>query len=179
MKMKTGSTIREILKVVLIALVIFLVMRVTVQTFVVDGCSMEPNVHDGEFLVVNKIVYHLHSPRRGDVIVFQPPKNPKRDFIKRVIGLPGDEIAIEDGYVYVNGQLLEEDYFSEKPRGSYYLEEVPPDSYFVLGDNRNCSSDSRYWGMVPRGNIVGKAWFFIWPVSAWGGAPNYSLQPAN
>jgi len=117
----------------------------------------------GELLLVNKLAYRLGEPHTGDVIVFHYPGNPAEDYIKRLIGLPGDEIKVEGGLVYVNGQPLEEPYISAPPsyRGVW---EIPEDSFFVLGDNRNQSSDSHSWGFVPKENIVGKALIVYWPI---------------
>jgi len=164
---------------------------------------MEPNLHTGQYLLVNKAVYfHLepemfstyvpflkkddaqpfymfHEPERGDVIVFKFPKDPTRDFIKRVMAVPGESVEIRGGVVYVNGQRLEEPYLQDRPNYNFGPEKVPQDNFFVLGDNRNNSSDSHVWGMVPSDLIIGKAWLSYWPMSEWGLAPNYRVQAAN
>jgi len=135
------------------------------QSFVVEGSSMEPSLHNRERLLVNKLVYRFGEPQRGDVVVFRYPANPKRKFIKRVIGVPGDVVEIRDGHVILNGQVLEEDYTMDLTYGMFGPEVVPEGHYFVLGDNRNNSDDSRFpdVGFVPRANIVGKAFVTWWP----------------
>lgn len=193
------SALREIIETVILALAIFFLMRAVVQNFKVEGSSMEPNLHNGQYLLVNKadyfaididqvtrilpflnwqrerFIYLFHPPQRGDVVVFRFPKEPSRDFIKRVIATPGETVEIESGKVYINGMLLREHYIAEGPHYTLKSQVVPLDHYFVLGDNRNNSSDSHVWGVVPRENIVGKAWLSYWPISRWGLAPNYSL----
>jgi signal peptidase I len=133
----------------------------------VDGASMEPTLVSGEYVVVNRLSYRLGSPQRGDIIVFHPPVNPEEEYIKRVIGLPGDEVEVKDGMVYVNGQPLQESYLNVKTNyaGTW---NVPQDQLFVLGDNRINSSDSRNWGTVPMNYVVGKAVLVYWPPPDWG-----------
>ncbi|MBM3129671.1 MAG: signal peptidase I [Chloroflexi bacterium] len=169
-----GSALRELIETLILTLVIFLVIRFAVQNFRIEGFSMEPNFHDGQYLFVNKLVYMLHPPERGDVVVFLPPNNNSRDFIKRVIGLPGERIEIRSGAVFINGELLKEDYPLNV--GSYSTGSivVPPDEYFVLGDNRNYSSDSHSWGTVSGKKIIGKAWISYWPPQAMGLVPDYT-----
>lgn len=135
------------------------------QSFVVEGSSMEPSLHNRERLLVNKLVYRFREPQRGDVVVFRYPANPKRKFIKRVIGVPGDVVEVRDGHVILNGQVLEEDYTMDLTYGVFGPEVVPEGHYFVLGDNRNNSDDSRFpdVGFVPGANIVGKAFVTWWP----------------
>jgi signal peptidase I len=135
------------------------------QSFVVEGSSMEPSLHNRERLLVNKLVYRFRKPEYGDVVVFRYPANPKRRFIKRVIGVPGDEVEVRDGFVIVNGMTLDEDYTMDLTYGYFGPKTVPDGHYFVLGDNRNNSDDSRYpdVGFVPMANIVGKASFIWWP----------------
>jgi len=169
-----GSALRELIETLILTLVIFLVIRFAVQNFRIEGFSMEPNFHDGQYLFVNKLMYMLHPPERGDVIVFIPPNNNSRDFIKRVIGLPGDQVEIRLGTVYVNGEELKESY--PLNAGSYSTGSVvvPPEEYFVLGDNRNYSSDSHSWGTVSVKKIIGKAWVSYWPPQLMGLVPDYS-----
>ncbi|MAT43531.1 MAG: signal peptidase I [Anaerolineaceae bacterium] len=129
----------------------------------VENISMKPTLQPGELLLVNKLAYRLGEPDHGDVVIFHYPGNPQEDYIKRIIGIPGDEILIQDGKVVVNGTELEEPYISAPPayRGSW---KVPEEQIFVLGDNRNQSSDSHSWGFVPFENLVGKALVVYWPV---------------
>ncbi len=167
---------REVLITLAIALVIFLVAQATVQSVKVVGASMEPSLHHEQYLVVSKVSYWFHPPRRGDVIVFHSPQNPDQDIIKRVIALPGETVEIKGGKVYINGTPLEEPYIAEEPYYNLPLQYVPEDCYFVLGDNRNHSSDSHVWGVIPEENIVGKAWICYLPPSEWQSVPNHSFD---
>jgi signal peptidase I len=166
----------EIVGTLLAGVLIFILMNISVQYSVVEGSSMEPNLHNGQRLLINKIAYK--NPERGDVIVFPPPHiaNSDKDFIKRVIGLPGELIEIKDGVVYVNDLPLDEPYIVDDAGIDMVLKAIPDDEYFVLGDNRSNSSDSRGGWTVPGEDIVGKAWLSIWPPSDWGLAPNYDPQ---
>ena len=168
--------IREIAITVILALGIFLLLRFTIDTVIVIGVSMEPSFHNGQRVLVSKVSYRLHDPDRGDVIVFQPANEPEGDFIKRIIGIPGDTVEVENGAVYINGEKLMEPYIKNAPRYSLNETEIPAGNYFVLGDNRNNSNDSHNGWVVPRENIVGKAWVSIWPPREWGTAPNYPLS---
>jgi len=168
--------IREIAITVILALGIFLLLRFTIDTVIVIGVSMEPSFHNGQRVLVSKVSYRLHDPDRGDVIVFQPANEPEGDFIKRIIGIPGDTVEVENGTVYINGEKLMEPYIKNAPRYSLNEMEIPAGNYFVLGDNRNNSNDSHNGWVVPRENIVGKAWVSIWPPREWGTAPNYPLS---
>lgn len=169
-----GTALRELVETLLLTLVIFLLIRFAVQNFRIEGFSMEPNFHDGQFLLVNKVVYMLHPPDRGDVVIFRFPNNPARDFIKRIIGLPGDRVEIKEGTVYINGEVLHETYPLNEGSYSYGPVIVGPDEYFVLGDNRNNSSDSHSWGMLPAKDLIGKAWISYWPPRLMGLIPSYS-----
>ena len=169
-----SSALRELIETLILTLVIFLLIRFAVQNFRIEGYSMEPNFHDGQFLFVNKLVYMLHPPERGDVIVFVPPNNSTRDFIKRIIGLPGDKVEVVNGRVMVNGQELDEAYPLNAATYSMAPVIVPPGEYFVLGDNRNYSSDSHSWGTVSGEKIIGKAWVSYWPPQMIGFVPTFS-----
>ena len=161
------SFIRETLETIALTLVIFVVIRAGVQNFRIEGFSMEPNFHDGQYLLVSKVDYMLHSPERGDVIIFQAPTNLERDFIKRVIGLPGESIEIREGRVFVNGEPLAQNYQTNPGTYTYGPVKVGENELFVLGDNRNNSSDSHSWGMLPQKDIIGKAWLSYWPPQQW------------
>jgi signal peptidase I len=173
------SIVRELFETAVLTILIFLAIRVVVQNFRIEGQSMEPTLHAGQYLIVNKAVYWLHPPERGDIIVFEYPKSPDRDFIKRVIGLPGEEVEIRDGAVYINGKRLYEPYIRAPSRRSFGPRVVGPDEYFVRGDNRPNSSDSRTWGMLPRKYIIGKAWLSYWPPETWGFVPNSGYSFAS
>jgi signal peptidase I len=140
------------------------------QPVKVEGTSMMPSLEDQERIFVNKFVYRLEPIERGDIVVFRYPRDPSKSFIKRVIGLAGDRIQIDDGRVFVNGKLLEEDYVPSiyADQRSYPELVVPPNSYFVLGDHRTMSNDSRDFGPVDAGFIYGKAVFGYWPMDKLG-----------
>ena len=144
----------------------FFLITFVAQAFRVQGPSMMPLLHDGERIVVNKLIYRISPIERGDVVVFWYPHDPSVSFIKRVIGLPGDRVEIRQGRVFLNGRELEETYLSAafKDEASMPLTEVRRGFYFVLGDHRNQSNDSRAWGEVPEKYIYGKAFFRFWPL---------------
>ncbi len=160
----------------LILITIALVLAFFIRTFIAEpryipSDSMVPTLHTGDRLVVEKISYRFNSPKLGDIVVFQPPPELQRRgypqdqaFIKRVIGTPGDTLKIDDGQLYLNGKVLQEDYIKEPPREPLSSRTVPQNQYFMMGDNRNDSNDSRYWGFLPKQNIIGKATFRFWPL---------------
>ena len=168
--------LREVLIIIIVAIVVFVVSRTAIQSFVVIGSSMEPSFEEGQRLLINKAIYHFREPQRGEVIVFHPPTSQQTDYIKRIIALPGDTVEIKEGAVYVNGSELYEPYIEDPPGYTFNEKEIPANNYFVLGDNRNNSNDSHHDWTVKRKDIIGKAWLSIWPPSEWGLAPNYPLQ---
>ena len=184
------TLIRELIETVLLALLIFVALEFSIQNFRVEGSSMRSTLIEGQHLIVNKLVYlrfdpgdlssvvpfaHAASdeasdpifvfraPKHGDILIFRFPADPSRDFVKRVIGVPGDEIEIERGQVIRNGVEIDEPYITRPDRRTYDPIEVPEGSYYVLGDNRRTSNDSRNWGMVPVDNVIARALFSYWP----------------
>jgi signal peptidase I len=153
----------DTIETILLALILFFGINAISARVRVENVSMKPTLQPGEFVLVNKIAYKIGKPQIGDIIVFHYPRDPKEDYIKRLIGRPGDEVTVKDGKVYVNDQPLNEPYIAAAPAydGSWT---VPADSVFVLGDNRNQSSDSHSWGFVPLDFVVGKALFIYWPL---------------
>ena len=182
---------REVIEAVLLAVVVFMLLQTTVRNFKVDGSSMDPTLENGQYLLVNRLVYlciemdrfssivpfwqaeedsvryAIHPPERGEVIVFEfpdsIPSNPKRDFVKRVIGLPGETIEVKDGVPFVDGVVLEEPYLTTKDHSNGRKVELGAGEYYVMGDNRAHSNDSRRWEAVPEENLRGKVWMIYWP----------------
>jgi signal peptidase I len=166
-----------------LAEIIFVVVFVTVwftviQTYEVFQTSMEPNFHEGQRVVVSKAAYWswLGRPHRGDVIVLNEPDGGSSDFIKRVIGLPGDTIEIVEGKLMINGVKIDEPYVKRSFTYSFSKITVPENTYFVLGDNRDVSNDSHRWGPLASDNIVGKVFVIYWPPQTWGFIPKYVLE---
>jgi signal peptidase I len=157
--------------------ILFAVINAVSARIRVDGSSMEPTLNSGEYVVVNKLAYKFGPPRVKDVVVFHFPRDPQQEYIKRIIGLPGDRVNVSNGKVYVNGIRLQEDYITSPPQ---YEDTwvIPEDSIFVLGDNRNNSSDSHNWGPVPMDYVVGKAVLIYWPPQQWGIIDNPSTAIA-
>jgi len=172
----------DFVETIVIALAIFVVMyRFLFQPHQVQGNSMFDNFYNGEYLLTDKLSYRFKAPERGDIIVFKAPKNEDYDYIKRVIGLPGERIKILNGKVYINDQPIDESPYLDKAiitQSGYFSREgltinIAADNYFVMGDNRMNSSDSRDWGTVPRQNIIGKAWLRYWPLNKIGLVDKY------
>jgi signal peptidase I len=179
------AVIRELFETVILALLIFLGFHLSIGNYRVEGSSMAPSLEEGEYVIVNKLVYArppvdllpfmgeledpylFHGPRRGEVIIFEFPRDLERDFVKRVVGLPGDTVEIKRGQVIVNGIPLDEPYITHQSNGSHRETTVPEGSYFVLGDNRRASNDSRDWGPVSQSRIIGRAWVSFWPLNRW------------
>jgi signal peptidase I len=177
---RKGLDIREIAETLILTLVTYFLIRTFVfETYRVVGQSMMSTLEEDQRLIVSKLSYRLHKPQRGDIIVFYDPFDSDRNLIKRIIGLPGDLLEIRQGQVYVNGQLLAEPYISRPGTYSQPPTAIPEGQYFVMGDNRTNSSDSRSWGTLDGAEIVGKAAFTYWPLKLWGPAPHqdYGDQP--
>ena len=174
----------EIVRILLISLAIVVPIRYfLVQPFVVRGASMEPNFMDQEYLVVDEISYYMRPPARGEVIVFRYPRDTSEFFIKRIVGLPGEKIAIQRGHVMITNGAYPESFILEEPYLDPALKTYPDiqrtlgsEEYFVLGDNRNESSDSRIWGALPKKLIVGRAFWSAWPPATFGRIPSFSSQ---
>lgn len=161
-----GRIFLDVIETLLLSIILFLAINAVSARVRVDGVSMRPTLQNGEFILVNKLAYRLGHPNRGDIVVFKFPLDPTQDLIKRVIGLPGDHVAVRNGTLYLNDQALQESYIAAEPE---YTGEwvVPEGNLFVLGDNRNDSSDSHSWGMLPLENVVGKAEVIYWPPPEW------------
>ncbi|HSW10767.1 MAG TPA: signal peptidase I [Bacillota bacterium] len=165
MDAKSRGHLRELVETVLIAVVLALLARhFLVESFYVFGTSMEPTLVDAERLFVNKLSYRFVPPERGDIIVFRYPRNPERDFIKRVVAVGGEAVEIIDGRVLVSGRPLDVTHATLADNAYYPLTEVPQGMLFVLGDNRRNSEDSRFFGFVPLENVKGEAFLRFWPL---------------
>lgn len=171
-----SGLLREVAEVIVLAIILYVGISFAVQAVHVEGLSMWATLDNDDYLIANKIDYRLHPPQRGDIIILRPPNNSATDFIKRVIALPGESLLIREGIVYINGHRLhEESYLPEQwtqqadwPCAGCAARTMGADQYFVMGDNRNRSQDSRYFGAISRDRIDGKAWFRIWPLNRFG-----------
>ncbi|RRR75608.1 MAG: signal peptidase I [Candidatus Viridilinea halotolerans] len=203
-RLRVRGVVRELLETALFILLIFFIVRGMVQNFKIEGSSMEPTLHTGQYILVNKLVYFhfdlnaplrllpgqeelssrviypFYQPRRGDIVVFEYPRDVTKDYIKRVIGVPGDEIEIRDGEVFVNDHQLDQPYLQGIQTYCVFgyacqsgKVTVPEGELFVLGDNRSNSSDSREWGSLPFDRVVGQAWLIYYPVDNWGLVPHF------
>ncbi len=159
----------ELAQVLVVAVVLAVAVRALVEPVRVSGLSMYPTLHDGDYLIATPVPYWLHRPQRGDIVILKDPEDPSENLVKRIVALPGDRVTIRGGHVYIDGKLLAEPYINEPwtiratwpPDGT---ELVPPGEYFVMGDNRNVSLDSRAFGPVPGTDIEGEAWCRLWPI---------------
>ncbi|MBM4461989.1 MAG: signal peptidase I [Chloroflexi bacterium] len=169
--------LRQVILLILAFLLIFGMLRFSLQSYKVEGSSMEPLFHNREYLIVDKLTYHFRSPARGDVIVFHNPQSNGVLLIKRIIGMPGEKVEIKGGELYINGyRLQEKPGFSSIPYPDYSVT-VPKGHYWVIGDNRSSTTGSHVFGPVPRSKIVGRVWVTYWPPSDWGFSPKYSAGP--
>lgn len=180
-----GSFIWELVRVFIIALAIIVPLRIFVaEPFIVSGSSMVPNYHNREYLIIDKVSYRSHEAQRGEVIVLRYPKDPSQYFIKRIIGLPGETVKVDQGSVYIYnetspaGYKLDESYLPNEgiTFGSNEPVTLAADQYFVLGDNRLASSDSRVWGILPQEDIIGKVWVRVFPITSFGFAEGASYK---
>ncbi len=181
-----GTFVWDLFKILVVALIIIVPFRMFIaEPFVVSGHSMLPNFHDRDYLIIDRLTYHRNDPQRGEVIVLKFPKDPSQFFIKRIIGLPGESVKISGGFVTIYNSSRPEGAKLEEPYLPNFLETFGPsetvklgtDEYFVLGDNRTASSDSRVWGKLPKANIIGKVWVRVFPVSKseFFKKPNYNI----
>lgn len=167
--------IRDVLETLILAALIFVLVNTLTGRYEVQSISMEPTLHEGQYLIVSKVAYWLREPRRGDIVVLDPPDHRSTiPYIKRIVGLPGERVEVRGGRVWVDGVALNEPYVSGP---ALYDDDVVlgPDDYLVLGDNRNNSSDSHVWGALPGDNILGKTIFRYWPPEKWGTMPHYTF----
>jgi signal peptidase I len=167
--------LREALETVLLAVIVFLLLNAMTARFRVEGQSMEATLHEGQFLLISKVSYWFNSPQRGDVVVFHPPSSPGVDYIKRIVGLPGEQVSIQGGSIWIDGAPIDEPYIANANpySGAWTLGEG---EYFVLGDNRANSSDSHSWGPLQSDNVVGKAWVSYWPPEHWSLVAHHSFE---
>lgn len=193
---RTQGLVREVVETGLLALLVFLAIRASFQKYVVDGNSMYPTLHNGQLLIVNQLIYSqvdtkrlskfipfldpgasgkanvFHGPDRGDVIILVDPAQPSKDLVKRVIGLPGETVQIIGGTVYINDRRLDEPYIKNPWHAEMAKQTIPADQYFVMGDNRDNSLDSRALGTIPASYVIGQAVLSFWPMDRFGLAPN-------
>ncbi|MCJ7654492.1 MAG: signal peptidase I, partial [Dehalococcoidia bacterium] len=168
---------RDIIAPILVGLAVFALFQVTVGSFKVYGSSMLPGIEEGDYILVSKAAYFFNEPQRGNTIVFHSPRDPNTDLIKRIIAVPGDTVEIKDNTVFVNDTaLVETSYTLEPPHYFMLPQEIPAGHYFVLGDNRNNSSDSHRGWTLPRENIVGKTWLTYWPPYRWRLMEHYTIN---
>ena len=183
--------ISELFKSIILALLVYMALQASIRNYTVLGSSMQPTLEEGEYVLVNKLVYlrlrpqqlaallpfvefeddetifPFHPPQPGEVIIFRFPQDESRDFVKRVVAVPGDTLEIRQGKLYVNGEAPDEPYVTHPDNSNTGPLIVPEGSYFVLGDNRRASNDSREWGPVPMENVIGRAWISFWPLERW------------
>jgi signal peptidase I len=181
--------VRDVVEAVLLAVVLFLVLQFFVQNTVVEGQSMQPNFVDREHLLVSKLAYRMGEPKRGDVVVFRAPGTADKDYIKRVIGLPGETVELRSGVVHVDGAAIEEPWSPVPDTSDFGPYQVPSDHLFVLGDNRPNSNDSRVFGRladtgltqpaIPLDLVVGRAWVVLWPADRIGMVPGVEAAQAG
>jgi signal peptidase I len=149
----------------LTAVLLLFTMTFLARSYRVLGTCMDPNIRTGERLLGDKMFYRVHPPARGDIIVFTYPADKTQTYVKRVIGLPGEIVEIRSGSVFINGKRLSESYLIHTPHGDFHRSVVQPGNLFVMGDYRDCSNDSRYWGQLPVSDIQAKAWLRYWPIT--------------
>ena len=180
-KSEAWTVLRELIETVVLALIIFLLIRQGIQNYRIESFSMRPNFDEGQFVLVNKLAYRIGEADRGDVVVFHNPNNTQEDYIKRVVGLPGDMVEIRERSVYINGERLDEPYTNSgtSPQSVSPNIVVSPNHLFVMGDNRDNSRDSRSFGELEEDLVVGKAWIRVWPPEQFGPIFHYEVEPGK
>jgi len=162
------AALLDVLETLLLTIVIYAVLSTFIGRFKVLSVSMEPTLYEGQYLLISKQTHKIWPLKRGDIVVFQFPRNPTKNYIKRLIGLPGENVELRSGQLYINGELMPEPWLVKSMRSYSGQWQLGEDEYFVMGDNRNNSSDSRAWGAISSQHIIGKALFCYWPVECWG-----------
>ena len=162
---RRSAAVTQAEQVILGVLLAVTVTLFVMQGFCVSGECMQPHLYTGERVLANKLAYHLGDPKRGEIVIFDYPKDPRQIYVKRIIGLPGETVAIQNGFVSINGKRLPEPYKAFAAHGDMAPRAIPSGQYFVMGDNRDVSDDSRYWGDLPRYDIIGEAVACYWPPS--------------
>jgi signal peptidase I len=174
------NMLRDLIETMVLVAIAFLVVNALIGRFRIEQVSMQPNLHEGEYVIVDKVSYAFRQPERGEIVVLQNPNPGQPDLIKRIIGLPGETIAASGGRVSVNGQPLIEPYIKQPMASDFPAEQLQAGQYFVMGDNRNNSEDSRVFGARPVNDIVGRALIIYWPPADWQilSRPSYSASAA-
>jgi signal peptidase I len=161
------NMLRDLIETMVLVAVAFLVVNALIGRFRIEQVSMQPNLHEGEYVIVDKVSYAFRQPARGEIVVLKNPSPGQPDLIKRVIGLPGETIEVRGGQTYINSQPLSEPYIAQPMASDFPEMQLQANQYFVMGDNRNNSEDSRRFGSRPIGDIVGRAWIIYWPPADW------------
>jgi signal peptidase I len=174
------NLLRDLVETMVLVTIAFLVVNALIGRFRIEQVSMQPNLHEGEYVIVDKVSYAFRQPERGEIVVLKNPNPGQPDLIKRVIGLPSETIDVRGGQVHVNGQPLTEPYIKQPMASDYPANELQAGQYFVMGDNRNNSEDSRIFGARPASDIVGRAWIIYWPPPDWQilSRPSYAASAA-
>jgi len=175
------NMLRDLIETMVLVAIAFLVINALIGRFRIEQVSMQPNLHEGEYVIVDKVSYSFRQPARGEIVVLKNPSPSQPDLIKRVIGLPGETIDITGGQVHINGQSLTEPYVKQPMGREQAAFTLQADQYFVMGDNRSNSSDSREFGSRPLEDIVGRAWIIYWPPTDWQilSRPTYAAPDAT
>jgi len=174
------NMLRDLVETMVLVAIAFLVINALIGRFRIEQVSMQPNLHEGEYVIVDKVSYALRRPERGEIVVLKSPNPNQPDLIKRVIGLPGETLEVRGSTAYINGQPLNEPYIAQPMAGDFPATQLQANQYFVMGDNRNNSDDSRRFGARPADDIVGRAWIIYWPPADWQilSRPSYAAPAA-